>query len=186
MKAHTKFYAAATVLLFSLGLVSCASRISSKIDFDRDVDLRQFRTYDWLLYWGTGASKTPVFFDTLNDATVKTAVDARMKEAGYVRSRAQPELLVVYYLILDDRVEVDPAGLGYEYAGYWIEKGTHLYKYREGTFILDIMDGRSRKLIWRGWAFTDLDQKHFTSEQLVKKSVEKIFNKFPQLRTDSF
>jgi hypothetical protein len=186
MKAHTKFHRGAIVLLFSLALVSCASRITSKTDFDSDVDLRQFRTYDWLLYWGTGAAKTPVFFDTLNDATVKTAVDASMKEAGYVRSGAQPELLLVYYFILDDRVEVDPAGFGYEYAGYWIKNGTHLYKYREGTFILDILDARSKRLIWRGWAFTDLDKKHFTPEQLIKKSVQKIFNKFPQLRTDSF
>ncbi|HWA33562.1 MAG TPA: DUF4136 domain-containing protein, partial [Cyclobacteriaceae bacterium] len=79
------------IALCCIVFTSCSTRVVTKTDADRSVDLRQFRTYDWLKYWGTGAGKTPVFIDSLNDATVRDAVDKQMKEAGYVLFRAQPE-----------------------------------------------------------------------------------------------
>ncbi len=54
-------------------------------------------------------------------------------------------------------------------------------EYLEGTLILDIVDDRNSKLIWRGWASgaLDHDPRPDKVRMYVNKAVRKILEKFP-------
>jgi hypothetical protein len=180
-------HAVSKIPLFGIALllISCSPKIVTQTDYDRSTDIRQFRTYNWMQDWKKGLEKEPVFIDTVNDKAVRSAVNEQMQAAGYVVSR-QPGLLLHYHIIIEDKTQVNPALYGYEYGAYWIGKGADVYHYKEGTFILDIMDTQNRVLLWRGWAFSDLDDKKLSREQLIRMSVAKMFKKFPELTSDSF
>ena len=74
-------------------------------------------------------------------------------------------------------------GFGYGYGGYggYPSGGYYLEEYLSGTLVLDIYDGRTNELIWRGWAVDALDDnpKPEDIRMYVEAAVEEILERFP-------
>ena len=51
--------------------------------------------------------------------------------------------------------------------------------YTEGTLVIDIFDGKTKELIWRGTATDTLSGKPEKNEKKLTKVVEKMFEEFP-------
>ncbi len=72
------------------------------------------------------------------------------------------------------------SGFGHHgYSPYY--SSGYVRQYLEGTLILDIVDGRNDRLIWRGWASgaLDHDPKPEDVRMYVNEAVRKILEKFP-------
>jgi hypothetical protein len=56
-----------------------------------------------------------------------------------------------------------------------------MVSYREGSLIIDIMDEKSKNLIWRGWAVAPIDRTYppEQADKLINLAIEKVFRKFP-------
>lgn len=48
-----------------------------------------------------------------------------------------------------------------------------------GTLLVDVFDGHSKKLVWRGVASEALSSKPEKNEKKLEKDVEEMFKKFP-------
>jgi hypothetical protein len=51
-----------------------------------------------------------------------------------------------------------------------------------GTLVVDVFDGNSKKLIWRGTATDTLSSKPESNEKKLEHSVTDMFKKFPPSR----
>ena len=51
--------------------------------------------------------------------------------------------------------------------------------YKEGTLVIDLYDGKSKQLIWRGSAEDALSDKASTNKKNLDKGVVKMFRMFP-------
>ena len=118
-------------------------------------DLRSYRTYAW-----DGAELGQTGDPRLDNnglfrERVQRAADAQMAFRGYEKvSGGTPDLMLHIHASVRQRIdsaELDPV------SGACTREECRSYVYDEGTILIDIVDGRTRALIWRGWAERSLD-----------------------------
>ncbi|HEX8038303.1 MAG TPA: DUF4136 domain-containing protein [Chryseosolibacter sp.] len=170
----------AIFISFLLLLTRCSPEISVYSDYDPDYDVRQYQTFGWMAKADIEAGQNPIYYNELNDKRIRSAVNTELTTRGYQLTETQPQLLIHYHIIVDDRTVIATDPYGAYYGPYWMRMQTNVYPYREGTLIIDLMSGETGNLIWRGWAFSAI-QSTYTAEQadrVVKAAVTKIFRKF--------
>lgn len=158
---------ALTAIIFMTG---CSS-VQVETDYNREVDFSKYKTYRWIPHV-KGTEDNPLMNDPLIESHVKNAVNAEMAKKGFTRiEEGHPDCLMAWYFTARNRVDVT------HHYGYWYPQ-TNVYKYKEGTLIVDIVDREDKQLIWRGWATGVLEDRSRISDQ-INYSVQKLLKKFP-------
>lgn len=80
------------------------------------------------------------------------------------------------------RTEVQEAdgSLGYEPGEYG--RGARAVQYDEGTLVVDAVDRRTRRVVWRGWAQADVEAVPGEPDRMrerIQEAVERMFEDFP-------
>jgi len=179
---HRLFPAIAAVGL-ALLLAACASGPTLRSDYDPAADFGRYRTFGYFSPLGTDKSG----YSTLLTGRLKGAVRSQMEMRGYVYSEDAPDLLVNFSGKLQEKTEVSPAMPGPYYgyragfygpwAGYAWDR--EVYRYTEGTLNIDLIDARSRQMVWEGVAIAEVDPGRIRSAQAVEKAVAEIFSRYP-------
>ncbi len=169
--------------LMTIGVVAAAGCSSTQVrtDFDPYSEFRQLRSYMWVERT-FGSPSHPGVDSPLVERRVHNAVDGELVSRGYQKlTSGTPDFLIAYHVVASDRIEVQSDNSGYGYYGYPYGNSVYTYEYLKGTLILDIIDARDNKLIWRGWASKALDDdpKPEHVDMYVKKAVRKILKQFP-------
>jgi hypothetical protein len=169
------------VLLFMCFTVSCATIYGVQYDYDKQADFESLKTYDWM----TVPEKADI--DSLNVERVKKAVNAKLQAKGLMMTSNDPDFLIAEHLGKKDKVQVTNWGYGYGphggyWGGYWGPRGgVSTYRYEEGSLILDFIDDKSNKMIWRGVAKAEIDNVDTPEkkEKLINEAVQEILKNFP-------
>jgi Domain of unknown function (DUF4136) len=173
----------ALFVLFFIGFtVSCASIYGVQHDYDKQVDFANLKTYDWM----TIPEKADI--DSLSVQRVKNAVNAELKAKGLMMTSDNPDFLIAEHLGKKDKVQVTDWGYGYGphggyRGGYWGPGGASTYEYEEGSLILDFVDAKSKKMIWRGVAKAQIDSADTPEkrEKLINEAVNEILKNYPPI-----
>jgi hypothetical protein len=162
-------------------------------DYDTDLDFSQFRSFSWLEPPVTvEPSESPVDElvdpfekNTLLDKRVRQAVERELLARGYgLAPDGRSEFELQYHVLLKDRTKIRSYSSGYYgYRHYPYGYGGTLggvssYDYKEGTLIIDVIDARTRRLAWRGWA-VGATRKGYYTEEKVSEAVAAILKHFP-------
>ena len=163
------------LLLLLLLAAGCSAIYDVSHDYDREADLNQLRSYDWLPI-PEGAEA-----DDLVLGRVKRAVNAEMAEKGIRTATANPDFLIATHAGSEEKVT--QRDWGYTYSSYWHRGGgrSRAFRYQEGTLVLDFVDADTKQLIWRGQAkgFVDKNSNPEKDDKLVNEAVQKILKNFP-------
>jgi hypothetical protein len=118
--------------------------------------------------------------DTILDQKIKTAVDQDLLKKGYAVNEQNPDVRIAYSLRTRDRLNVTPSTYGPYYGPGWGGDGGYdsTYLQKEGSLVLDFIDAKTGKLLWRGVAVTDIKDTGVTQKE-VQKFIDKIMEKFP-------
>ena len=143
-------------------------------------DLRSYRTYAWdgaeLGQTGDPRLDNNGFFKE----RVQQAADAQMAFRGYEKlSRGTPDLMLHIHASVQQRI--DSAELD-AISGVCTRDECRSYVYDEGTILIDIVDGRTKALIWRGWAERSLDgivDNQDLMNQTIDRAISVIFARLP-------
>jgi hypothetical protein len=166
------------VTLAAVTLAGCASlNVSSYVE--RGIDLRPYRTFGWSptegLYTGDPRLDNNRFFDE----RVRTAVEAGLAARGFEKAAGTPDVLVHYHATVAQRI--DARALDREEAS--CERDScRPYVYEAGTLVVDLVDPRTRKLLWRGWAEGAIDgviDNQTWMEEKVGEAVARILERLP-------
>ena len=175
----TLAFAAAAIA--ALALSGCATmNVSSHIE--RGVDFAQFRTWDFgpadaLPTGDPRLDNNPFFKDYLEGAVGKALESKR-----YVRavSGKTPDLLVHDHANVSKTFEVNGVDTRYGYC--YDDCQPNVYEYEQGTIVLDVVDTRTSKVVWRGWAQDSIDGMIDNQESLrkeVSEAVARMMAAFP-------
>ena len=157
-----------------LGTIAVAQSVS--YDYDRAVNFSKFRTYAWV--GGT------VLHDELNHARVVRAIDTQLESKGLfkVDGEREADVLVAYHANFDENLQITGFAGGFGPPRFGNVSGTATtQKVVSGTLIVDLMDARTQKVVWRGLAARDLDPsaKPEKRDKNINKAAEKIFKHYP-------
>ena len=172
MRMSTWLMSACLTLLASTALAQ-----SVTYDYDRAVDFSKYKRYAWTR--GTELS------DELNHARVVRAIDAALAGKGLakVEPSANPDVLVAYHASFDKNLEITgtapgwgPFGLGGDRWG-----SARVQPVVVGTLVVDISDARTKAIVWRSLASSDITptDKPETRDNKIAKATEKMFKNYP-------
>ena len=114
-----------------------------------------------------------------NDRWRPTASSARPRQRA-------ADLLIHYHAAINERIDVDEVDRRYGYcAGADCQPGVtpQVTRYEAGTLVVDIIDARTQRLIWRGWAQDSVEDvlgNRDRVRQTVEEGVSRMFATFPQ------
>jgi hypothetical protein len=177
----------ASLLVLATITSGCASD-NIRSDHDPSADFSQYSTFNFIKDAGPEDTNYQSFFSKYMVAAITREMELR----GYTLSD-DPDLLVNFNAILREKTDVrtTPAPMYGGYYGYrggfydpWMGYGyaqeTHVSQYTEGTFNIDLVDARRKKLVWEAVGTGRVSQKALEElEERVNAGVAKFFAKYP-------
>lgn len=171
----------------SLLVLAACSGISVRTSYDPQAvsTFAGYQTYAWLPQpevEGDTRVSNPIF-----ESMVKRAVDGELAKKGFrlVEEDQRPSFKVGWYGAIESKVDVSTVDPYYGWSP-WVGPGpwypeTYVREYEQGTLVLNIADGESNKLVWRGSAQAELSPAASPERQQrrIQEAVEKMLAKFP-------
>ncbi|NEX14091.1 MAG: DUF4136 domain-containing protein [Prosthecochloris sp.] len=176
------------LLMFSLAGCTTLSVVS---DYDRDFDFSGFHTFRWPAE-NEGIRKGDVLVDNpLVYKRVQSAVNRQLDEKGFrvTGSKEADFIMYAHAGIKKQKSYHHNFGIGVPFGPYrwyrpwWGPYGGYTYvsSYEEGSLVLDVIEARTRELVWRGVA-TRVVREYRTAEAMqrdINEAVRKILEDFP-------
>ncbi len=172
--------------LLVTALCACSTlRVSS--DYDPAFDFSGLRSWDWLTDTPAG-TVDPRLPTGLVEERIRAALEKHLAARGYQRSGSgTPDFRVGYHAAVEDKVDVRTINRASGYGPGWgagrglMTSDTYVREYEQGTLILDVVDSRSNRLVWRGSAQAEV-YSYSTPEQRearIDDAVAQILERFP-------
>jgi hypothetical protein len=168
-----------SAILLSAALAGCATMtVSSHIE--RGVDFSEYVTYDW-----GGKDAFPVGDPRLDNNPffrdyLQGAIEKRLAAKGYERAVAgPPDLLVHYHASVNQKVDAYESDREH---GYYPPE-SRVVEFEQGTLVVDIVDAKTSKVIWRGWSqdtMTGVIDNQRRLEKQVEEGVTKMMVLLPR------
>ena len=124
--------------------------------------------------------------DTLYNDRLLRALEADLVSKGYVkREKEDADLVFVFHTKVEDKTDIDTdyqmVGFGmYRYGGGMVAT-TSTYHYTKGTLIIDALNPKNKKIVWRGIA-TDTLKERKTPEkrtEYINEVIQELMQSFP-------
>ena len=145
-----------------------------RVDFDARVDFSMFETYKW-------KEGTRVKND-LNHQRIVHAVENQLAINGFREVEDEkPDIYIIYHASAKEKLDTSRFGYG---EGGFRSRRADIHRSLVGTLVVDILDAKDNRLIWRGEASEVVSPQPKKNEKIIHKAVEKMFKKFPPGRQE--
>jgi len=165
--SHVKRLNMVRAVLFALMLASgCASmRIHAQVA--PDTDLGRYRTFAWL----PSRTGDP---ETIVDQQIRSALRGPLAHKGLTETTlTAADLLIGYHVLQEHKVAVADWGNGlYGWA-------PDVVAYSDGTLIVDFVDPRSNRVVWRGSATSAIEPPGLVDVKRLGKAAAQIVARYP-------
>ena len=173
-----------TLFIFAILFFTGCSTIKVETDYDPGFSFNNVSTY-------AIAHKSREDANTLTDERIINAIHTQFEAKGYTKAkRSDADLLVVFHTDVKNKtrivqdyqyVGISPYRYGYGYGGMTAVPTTRAYNYDEGKLLIDILNAKDKKIIWRGIATDSLKSYDTPQErtQYINKVMESIFKTLP-------
>jgi len=162
------------LLLFVLG--SCSS-VQVASDYDNKAN---FSTYKSYAFSKTGIDKVEI--SDLDKRRILRAIEDEMTAKGFTKSET-PDLLVNFFTKSTEQLNVNQYGpswgwgWGFGPMAYW--GGTSVYTNTEGRLFIDLVDAKTKQLVWQGEGAGILTKDPERKDEVIKDFVNKILAQYP-------
>ena len=162
---------------------ACLLFASVRTDYDKKADFSKYHTYSWI---GVKAS------NSIWQGRITQAVDSALAAKGWskVPSGGDAAVSAIGKTSEKDTMETFYDGFpGWGWRAGWWGGGmgmstTQVVPERVGTLTVDVFDGNTKQLIFRGQATDSLSSNADKNDKKMEHSVEDMFKKFPPRATN--
>lgn len=165
-------YLKAAIIACVVLCVCACSAVTVSYDYDTGVDFSALETYAWQ------DVKRTIEMNDLVVRRVQQAVNRELQARGLRLVEEQPDFLITMHVHTRQRVEVTDWGGPYRWWGYG---GVDAREYDEGILIIDFLDARDDRLVWRGTATGIVEPRLEPVERTaeINSAVARLLEKFP-------
>ena len=130
--------------------------------------------------------------DSLTNDRIIEALKKTLNAKAYTNvSKEEADLIFVFHVNVEDKTDIytDYQMVGYGGFGYGRGFGGGMiatpstYKYTEGKLVMDALNPKTRKIVWRGIISDELDSNAKTPEEkiiYINAVIEKLMENFPR------
>jgi hypothetical protein len=168
---------------FAVTATACATmNVSSHVE--TGLDMARYRTFDWgpadaLPTGDPRLDENPFFKDYVTGAVERQLAGKRLQLAT---GATKPDLLIHYHAHISQRVDVASSD---RRLGYCTDNAcsNQIREYEAGTLVFDVVDARTNRVIWRGWAQDRAEpilENRDVMEKRIGEAVTRVFKQFPR------
>ena len=163
----------AAALLFA-ALAGACSTLKTSVDWDRKADFSKYRTWSWK---DTGDIKDPIWSRRVEDVLEDTLAARGLKK---VKDGGDLWGVVHARFSVNEQVNTYSAGWGYGW-GWGGPVVTTVTPIPVGSMIYDLVDTRTKELVWRGTASAELKTglENEQREKNLRKLLADLFANYP-------
>jgi hypothetical protein len=175
--AWRQILGSAALAIVALAAAGCVT-MSVSSHLQPGVNFSQYRTWDW-----GPADNLPMGDPRLDNNTIFKdrllgAVEKAFAARGFERAAAgaTPDMLMHYHANVSQRIQID------EPENCAVDCRPSIVEYDQGTLVLDLMEARSGKLLWRAWAQDSVQgviDNQAVMERQIDEAVAKMMATFP-------
>jgi len=162
----------AAVALMTVAPAACAPMtVSSHVEYGLDVT--RYHSFEWgpadaLPTGDPRLDRNPFFKDHFEGAVEKQLILRGLEHAD-----ANPDLLIHYHISINRRIDVNRTDTTFGYCTNG-DCNTPIVEFEAGTMVLDIMDARTNRLLWRGWAQHSIGDELENQDHLARRINEAV------------
>jgi hypothetical protein len=169
----------AAIGILAAALSGCAS-MTVRSYMERGVDFQRYHTYRWNQAEALSTGDPRLDNNEFFDARLRTAIDGELAAKGFAKTTADAaDLLVHYHASVTQQVDIRELDPGSRYCE---EVDCRPFIYEAGTLFVDLVDARTRTLVWRGWAEGSVEgviDDQAWMEARVDEAISRILQKLP-------
>ncbi|WP_264511005.1 DUF4136 domain-containing protein [Flavobacterium sp. N1719] len=165
--------------VLTLLLTSC-SAVRVNTDYDQNVKFEQYKTY---AYQKSVIDKAEI--SDLDKRRILRSIDETMSTKGFSKSES-PDVLVSFFTKEKEQVNVYNNNWGFGWGwgwGWnpWMWGGGYnsTYRYTEGVLTINIIDAKTKELIWQGVGEGELTKRTEKKDENIKEFVQSILEQYP-------
>lgn len=174
------------LLLIGLVILLAACKHTPDLDYDQSANFANYKTFAWVENASLTKDNDDHQISSLMEMRVKAAVNQQLQSQGFTLvDNAAADMLVDYHASVDTRIEDDKLsvsyGLGWGYWGFGYQVRPTIDEYEVGTLVIDLIDSKTKQLIWRGAKESRLHAKQTPQQRTAKirKTVSGLLQHFP-------
>ncbi|MEM9100809.1 MAG: DUF4136 domain-containing protein [Pseudomonadota bacterium] len=164
----------AILAVTTLVLASCAT-VSTHYDYDATVDFSRYQSFS---LQKPDQEKNL----SLNEARAIEAIKRNLKGKGLTEtSEAQSGLQVHITIMVDKKIDVDRFYTRYGFRHGWGNVTTYVKEYEVGNLVVDLIDPKQKRVVWRGTAKGNFAKSPTPEQQTerIDQAVDTLFAEFP-------
>ena len=158
------------VLISAMAIPAFADHVM--VDYNHSTNFNKIKTYSW---------STVRTANSIWDARVKEAIDKQLTAKGWVEVPAGGDVALVAVEKVSVHQQFDTVynGFGGRRWGGMGDSTLSVDNYKVGTLLVNVLDGHSMRLIWKGTSESDLTGNPEKNTKKLDSDVQKMFKKFP-------
>jgi hypothetical protein len=184
-------------LLIIAALMLSACGVQSYVEKDPAVNLNNYRTYAWLNDDKETKRKDGKAYKDFQESYLMDLVSKELEKSGWQKAtRGNPDVLIDYDIMVENDVREQSESVysrptvryfynpytrrinSVYYPSQYLGEQSYTVPYKSGTITINIVDTKDNKLIWQGWAETDVTNNKRIQKDDMNKIVRSIFKKF--------
>jgi hypothetical protein len=169
------------VLAVLMTAVGCAS-MSVSSHMEPNLQTTAYHTFGWgtpdpLPTGDPRLDQDPFFKDR-----IEGAVEKQMSARGFTFTDKDPDLRLHYHAVITPRLDVNRVDREYGYC-YDDTCSARVFDYEQGTLVIDVVDVKTNRVIWRGWAQETIEPALKNQDRMAKdiaEAVQRMLARFPR------
>ena len=174
-------------VMLALFILQACSGIKVSQDYEQGYDFSKLKTYAWK---SNDNKEYGIDDNDLMDHRIRTAIENTMSARQFTQiDTGKPDFYISYHLTIEQIIHSNNVGGGFSvgrssggrYGSIGVGTGTRVQTYDQGSLLIDVTDGLSNNLVWRGTS-TQSVYEHPNPEELtqsVNETIEKTLLQFP-------
>ena len=163
-------------ILFSLSILSCGS-IKVASDYDSDADFSNYKTF---AFYKSGIDKVEI--SDIDKKRILKSIQNTLLNKGLTIDE-NPDILINIATKSSENIYIDNSFYSPYYTGWYphYSRGHRqvAYSTSQGALYIDVIDTKSKQLIWQGKGIGVLSSKKSDRDELVNNYVTKILEVYP-------
>jgi hypothetical protein len=186
-----KIWSRVLALLVTTLVLNACGGIPVSTDYDPGWRLPEPATFAWMSQPHRQPVADPLVDNDLVAGRIRRAVNEQLEARGLreAASEQQADVLATYHVGQEERLDITSFRSSYGYYPCWncfgygpgFDSDIWVTQYTQGKLIIDLVDAKTKKLVWRGMATRRLPSFRTPAERdaYIRETVTAIFKDFP-------